>query len=287
MAALVFALLAWSHVRHNTMHKDRRTEGMGARRTCRASRQAIRQLLVCGVDVPNAKSSPASRALDSVDWPEKFPYSERDLTPLDASKDELFYLVPRFVQHAAVEAREELARFYAAALPPSGRGDVLDLASSWTSHYPQGYRARRCVAIGLNPLELLANRAKTEFRVQNLNASPVLPYADGSFDAVTLSLSVDYMTAPLELFAEVHRVLRPGGLSCMAFTNRCFQGKVVRRWLAPFTEAEHAKLVGAYYHYSAPWAAVGVADVSPDGWAGQQNPMLVVCGRKRGGELPV
>ena len=31
---------------------------------------------------------------------------------------------------------------------------------------------------------------------------------------------------PLELFEETHRVLRPGGLACMAFTNRCFPTKV-------------------------------------------------------------
>lgn len=244
------------------------------------ARQAVGALLVCGVEVPNARESPASRALAAKAWPAEFPYSASDLTPLDAGKDELFYLLPRFVQHAAVEARDELGRFYSCALPPPGEGDVLDLCSSWTSHYPAGYEARRCVVLGLNPFELLANACRTEMRVQNLNADPKLPYADGSFDCVTLSLSVDYMTRPLELFGEIHRVLRPGGLACMAFTNRCFQSKVVRRWLAPFDNVAHVELVGAYFAFSAPWAACEVADVSPDGWAGQQNPMLVVCGRK-------
>ena len=31
-------------------------------------------------------------------------------------------------------------------------------------------------------------------------------YDDASFDVVTNSLSVDYMTSPLELFGEIHRV---------------------------------------------------------------------------------
>ena len=35
-------------------------------------------------------------------------------------------------------------------------------------------------------------------------------YDDASFDVVTNSLSVDYMTSPLELFGEIHRV--PAGL---------------------------------------------------------------------------
>ena len=45
-------------------------------------------------------------------------------------------------------------------------------------------------------------------------------------DVVTNSLSVDYLTQPLEVFAEMNRVLKPGGLACMAFTNRCFPTKV-------------------------------------------------------------
>ena len=46
--------------------------------------------------------------------------------------------------------------------------------------------------------------------------------------------------------------------------------------------ASHAKIVGAYFRYSADWAEVGVADVSPDGWVGQRDPMVVVVARKRG-----
>ena len=106
-------------------------------------------------------------------------------------------------------------------------------------------------------------------------------YEDASFDVVTLSLSVDYMTSPLELFGEIHRVLRPGGLACMAFTNRCFPTKVVPAWNKPFTEPAHAQLVASYFRYAqGDWSEVVVADVSPDGWTGQKDPAIVVVGRK-------
>ena len=156
--------------------------------------------------------------------------------------------LPKFVQHAGEEARECLQRFYACALPPARSGDVLDLCSSWTSHYPDGWKGQRVACLGLNPLELLANPSKTEWKVripprgtglrgrlpsalrrvqvQDLNTSPTLPYESDSFDVITNSLSVDYMTRPLELFKEMHRVLKPGGIACMAFTNRCFPTKV-------------------------------------------------------------
>ena len=63
--------------------------------------------------------------------------------------------------------------------------------------------------------------------------------------------------------------------------RRCFPTKVVPIWNRPFTEAAHARVVGSYFHFSTDeWADVGVADVSPPGWAGLRDPMVVVMGRK-------
>mgnify|MGYP001144347911 CR=1 FL=1 len=39
------------------------------------------------------------------------------------------------------------------------------------------------------------------------------------------AVSVDYLTKPLEVFREVNRVLKPGGLAIMSFSNRCFPTK--------------------------------------------------------------
>ncbi|KAH8092125.1 methyltransferase domain-containing protein [Aureococcus anophagefferens] len=182
-------------------------------------------LVVGGVEIPHAKVSPNSRALDSVEYPEAWPFSAEDLRPMDPSDDQLFYLIPKFVHHGG-ECRECLTKYYGAILPPPGAGAVLDLCSSWTSHYPKGYKAKRCAALGLNALELLANPSKTEWKVQNLNTDPKLPYETGSFDVVTNSLSADYLTSPLGVF-EVRRVLA-GRPRAMAFTNRCFPTKVAR-----------------------------------------------------------
>ena len=134
-------------------------------------------------------------------------------------------------------------------------------------------------ALGLNAIELLANPCKTEWTVQNLNKNAKLPYEDDSFDVVTNSLSVDYLTSPLDVMKEVRRVLKPGGLAAMAFTNRCFPSKVVPIWTAPFTEAAHARIVADYYHFAG-LTDISVADVSPDGWVGQRDPMVVVQARK-------
>ena len=81
---------------------------------------------------------------------------------------------------------------------------------------------------------------------------------------------------------EMHRVLKPGGRACMAFTNRCYPSKVVPMWLKPFDDYRHCRIVGQYFHYSGGWEDLSVADVSPEGWTGARDPMYVVQARKAG-----
>ncbi|GMH56939.1 hypothetical protein TrST_g9692 [Triparma strigata] len=238
-------------------------------------------LTICGVSVPHAKSSPISRSLDGIDWDLDFPYTSAGLTPEWSGNDGAFYTLPKFVHHAGPECRASLTEFYSCCLPEKGTGATLDLCSSFTSHYPEGWKGSYSVALGLNPLELLFNPSKTSFKVQNLNENPTLPYPPSTFDVITNSLSVDYLTSPLKIFNEMHRVLKPNGLACMAFTNRCFPTKVVPIWKAPFTEENHVKIVASYFKYCGEeWSEVGVVDVSPKGWVGERDPMIVVVGRK-------
>ena len=61
-------------------------------------------------------------------------------------------------------------------------GTVLDLMSSWVSHFrtPPAH----LTVLGMNHDELDANPAASERVVHDLNADPALPFADGAFDAV-------------------------------------------------------------------------------------------------------
>jgi ubiquinone/menaquinone biosynthesis C-methylase UbiE len=67
--------------------------------------------------------------------------------------------------------------------------------------------------------------------VQDLNADPLLPFEDNSFDIVTNAVSIDYITQPLALCREIARVLKPGGVAAFALSNRCFPSKAVNIWL--------------------------------------------------------
>ncbi|MEM0961412.1 MAG: methyltransferase domain-containing protein [Bacteroidota bacterium] len=165
----------------------------------------------------------------------------------DETDDARFYATPRLVQHIDDDAQAAVTALYR-DLVPAGAG-VLDLMSSWVSHLPEDVAYGRVSGLGMNAVELEANPRLTERRVQSLNANSALPYASGSFDAALCCVSVQYLTRPVEVFAEVGRVLRPGGPFVVTFSNRCFPTKAVAAW-GVLDDAGHAALVARYFEAS-------------------------------------
>lgn len=101
-----------------------------------------------------------------------------------------------------------LTKYYATEFKDGD--DVLDICSSWVSHYPPDWKGGKVVGLGMNEYELSQNPVLTAYNVKDLNADPTLPYEDASFDIVTCVVSVDYLNKPLQVFQEIGRVLRPG-----------------------------------------------------------------------------
>lgn len=168
-------------------------------------------------------------------------FSSDDFYRLDESSDDIFYTNPRFVEHINPSAVKALTAFHGEVLGRHGmkgtsigsgrRLNVLDLCSSWVSHVPAVAAAtggggggmiqfNRFVGVGMNRQELERNSQLTEWRVQDLNKdSSLSTYSDASFDAVLLQLSIDYLVHPVEVLREVSRVLVPGGLLIIRYTQ--------------------------------------------------------------------
>ncbi|EPS66602.1 hypothetical protein M569_08173 [Genlisea aurea] len=224
--------------------------------------------------------SAIAEVLENVNWPEQFPFKEEDFQRFDESPDSVFYDYPRFVTHIDDAAIAALTRYYSHVLPRSNTPGValLDI------HYPKGYRQGRIVGMGMNAEELKRNpvrpsfRVLTEYIVQDLNVDPKLPFDDGTFDAITNVVSVDYLTKPIEVFREMGRVLKPGGLAVMSFSNRCFFTKAISVWTST-GDAEHVMIVGAYFHYAGGYEPPKAVDISPE--PGRTDPMYVVYSRKK------
>jgi SAM-dependent methyltransferase len=166
----------------------------------------------------------------------------------DELDDTAFYDVPRFVTHIDDDAIAAVGALYDEL---GIRGAVLDLMSSWVSHFREA--PARLTALGLNAPELAANRQASDWLVHDLNADPALPFADDTFDHATCCVSVDYLTRPVDVFREVGRVVCPGGLFCCTFSNRLFPTKAVRGWLMA-DSATHQRIVAEYFTRSGVFA---------------------------------
>ena len=163
----------------------------------------------------------------------------------DESDDAEFYAFDRFVTHIDDAAIAGVGELYdELGLTGTASGPVLDICSSWISHFLT--KPERLVVTGMNANELAANEMADEWVVKDLNVDPTLPFDDEMFAAVTCAVSVDYLAQPLDVFAEVERVLRPGGVFVCTFSNRCFPTKVIRGWLAN-DDAGRVRIVGRYF----------------------------------------
>ncbi|PKI58666.1 uncharacterized protein LOC116196280 [Punica granatum] len=224
-------------------------------------------------------SSSIDQVLKNVEWPEQFPFKDEDFLRFDESPDSLFYEAPRFVTHIDDSAIRALTKYYSEVLPPSNTPGVsiLDMCSSWVSHYPAGYKQERIVGMGMNEDELKRNPVLTEYVVQDLNVNPNLPFEDNSFDVITNVVSVDYLTKPLDVFREMRRILKPGGLAIMSFSNRCFWTKAISIWTST-GDTDHVMIIGAYFHYTGGFEPPQAVDISPN--PGRSDPMYIVYSRK-------
>jgi Methyltransferase domain len=162
---------------------------------------------------------------------------------IDEGDDAAFYAPPRLVTHIDESAIAALSQFYGEIIAPGSV--VLDLMSSWVSHLPADLELGEVIGHGMNEAELAANPRLTRSFVQNLNTDPVLPLDDASVDTALCCVSVQYLQRPLELFAEIRRVLRPGAKVIVSYSNRCFPTKAVAIW-RKLDQRGHASLIHQY-----------------------------------------
>lgn len=208
------------------------------------------------------------------------PFDPRYFRRQDETPDDLFYIEPRFTVHIDDDAIAAATEIYREVLPEGGA--ILDLMSSWRSHLPPDVTYSRLAGLGMNAEEMAGNPRLTDHVVHNLNINPILPFADDEFDGCCCTVSVQYLTKPVEVFREVNRVLRPGAPFVLTFSNRCFPTKAVAVWRST-ADREHANIIASYFHAAGNWGEVYAQDRSPRR-THYTDPLFGVWSWKRGGE---
>lgn len=203
------------------------------------------------------------------------PFTPEMFERMDDSDDASFYAFPRKVVHIDDPAIAAAGKFMAETFAP--HGVLLDLMSSWRSHLPEGFVKQRLIGLGLNAEEMADNPDLDEYVVHDLNVNPALPFADDYFDGAVVTVSIQYMMKPLEVFAEVRRVLKPGALFIVFFSNRMFPTKAVRIWQG-LRDGRRAELVRAYFQYAGGYDEAIAYNLSPN--PGISDPLYAVCARK-------
>jgi len=180
-------------------------------------------------------------------------FSDNPLRRADENDDAVFYSAPRLVTHTDDEALVTIRGVYGRFL--KNGMSVLDLMSSWRSHIPEGIALQSLMGLGLNREEMEGNEQLSDFVIHDLNRDPRLPFLSHTFDLVICTVSVEYLTQPFLVFEEVARVLVPGGMFIVTFSNRWFPPKTIRLW-AQLHEFERVGLVLEYFLRSGEFADI-------------------------------
>jgi SAM-dependent methyltransferase len=192
----------------------------------------------------------------------------------DPSPDDEFYSWPRLVTHIDDHAIAAVGALYD-ELGISGQ--VLDLMGSWVSHFRRA--PAQLTVLGMNAEELAGNPQATASVVHDLNSDPHLPFEVDSFHAVVCCVSVDYLTRPIEVFADVARVVRAGGPFVCTFSNRCFPTRAIRGWLSA-TDEQHGRIVAEYFRLAGGWSDAVVEQRTPPNYSG--DPLFAVWACRSG-----
>jgi SAM-dependent methyltransferase len=197
----------------------------------------------------------------------------------DATSDPRFAREPPYtrIDSAAIAA---VTNLYREVLPAGGA--TLDVMSGWVSHLPPEARYRRVIGIGIEKRALAENPFLDEWRVQDLNTNPILPFPNSEFDGATICAAVQYLARPAEVFREIARVLRPGAPLIVTFSNRCLATKAIACWCL-HDETGQLCLVAQHFAGAGNWGDIRCLDRTPPG-GGQ--PLYAVIGRSLGAGPP-
>lgn len=211
--------------------------------------------------------------------PADHPFTPDLFERMDESDDALFYTSARKVVHIDEGAIAAIGAFFAESLPADG--ELLDLMASWRTHLPHTLQRKRVVGLGMNAEEMADNPDLDSFLVHDLNKIPELPFGDGTFDGAMLTVSMQYLIRPIEVFRSVARCLRPRAPFIVVVSHRCFPAKAVKIWHRCQDMRERMELAMAYFSFAGGFDGLLGVDLRPS-VGPEEDPVRAIIGRRTG-----
>merc|ERR1719240_1445068 len=92
------------------------------------------------------------------------------------------------------------------------------------------------------------------------------------------------MKHPVEMFREMYRVCKPGGVAIISHQNRCAYDKATAMWIKDMQDGEgHAKILANLFKFAPRegWRDITSVDITPDRFASNGgDPLWVVTAVK-------
>jgi len=155
---------------------------------------------------------------------------------------------------------------------------VLELGAAENSYLPSTLKLNKHVGVGAVESQMGANPSITSSMVVDLNkvvddegveSKEFDEVCDGSFDAIIMANTIDFLNHPREVFKSSWRALKPGGIMIVPFLSKDayvekFDDAFTKQW-RDMTDDQHMWVAGSFFQFSAGegWEGLQGFDISP------------------------
>ncbi len=160
---------------------------------------------------------------------------------IDETQEGFVYTETHLADRAGLLAPSAIKEIVA-RLVRTDRPAVLELGAGRDSHVPDGLHPSKVVGLGVDEIALNQNTSLDEYLIHDLSQIPALPLNDETMDAVLCAAPIEAVAQMDDVFAEVARILRAGGVFIVVLSN-CY----VKLWRQSTAEARLKRVRDTFY----------------------------------------
>ncbi len=269
---LVRTVTSWS-IAHYLDYLPYRQEGLAAFEDFRTAPTAPSALRNRKMQLGPLQAVDVEDVLLDPIWPKKWPYGTEDFRPFDYTRDEIIPTMMQYQYSQSLIASDHIIVVPGLLRVPIKRhfilpkdmvalndhysqyffdgANVLELFSVYESILPRKYRNKlgATVGIGWYDNEMKCNEALDDYIEQDISVDPYLPLQSNYFDFVVMPANFQLLQRPKELFQEINRVLKPGGMAIIGVKLALwsFLGVKQGRYFAETNYLEDVLTLGLYH----------------------------------------